>query len=164
MQNNTLSKNQTNQNQVKEFEEEIKFNPEFLGFFHNELLNFNTKNDSDIKLESDSLVKEDTNLTNTVNTNINKDTIEKNNTLDKINNDIKESKEKQKITENITNLDTNDFSGEINDFSKIKKMLKENHSMTSSTITIDDMKNIELDEYEMNKINEIIKYFVNIKK
>ncbi len=154
--------------QPKEFEEEIKFNPEFLGLFREELIKCELKDEnntlyndiSSIKSDDENEIKQENNIS-VLHINSKQEVKENKEVKLQESNDKKEEKANCVIT-----LDTNDYSGEIKDFSKIKKLLTEHNSVTTSSTLIshDDMKNLNLDEYEIYKIKEIIKYFANIKK
>jgi hypothetical protein len=159
---NANANTNTNIKQPKEFEEEIKFNPEFIGLFRNELLRCELKDDNNNILYNDI---------SSVNSDVNNETDVKNETNENsikvlhINTKSNKPDKPDKPDKPETIIDTLEPLGEIKDFSKIKKILKEQNSVTSSTlISHDDMKNIVLDEYETYKLKEIIKYFVNIKK
>ena len=170
----TLNTN-TNTKQPKEFEEEIKFNPEFLGLFRDDFLKFDMKEDNNTLYNDISSVVSDVdgdkNKINGINPNnitVLEINTKQNQSIqsNELNQPIIEKNEKDEKEEVVITLDTVDPTGEIKDFSKIKKILKEHNSITTSStiITHDDMKNIKLDDYEINKLKEIVKYFVNIKK
>lgn len=160
---------------IKDFEEKLNINPEFFGLFREELLNMNTEN---INFETtEDNPKPNQNLNNISNESnkpltinpfdiSNQSTIKNNNENNNENKSKSKSKSKSKVKTNSKKEKIPKKINIINDISqddlntKIElenKNYKQNFS--STTVCLDDLKNLKLDKYQMHKLEEIIKYF-----
>lgn len=150
--------NKTQSKTIKDFEEKLNVNPEFFGLFRDELLNMNTDN---INLESSEIInnndliskKESTKTIEKLKKELNKKIDNTKKELTKtIDNTIKES------TKTIHIINDASISDDLN--TKLEIENKKTDNLQSSTVlSIDDLKNLKLNKYELYKLEEIIKYF-----
>lgn len=129
---------------LKDFEDKLNINPDFFGLFRDELLNMSNQNNLGMNIVELSEKKNENNFKEESNINIikSKET-NKNNTIHIVRDEssIDDLKTKDELLANNTK-----------------------NICSSTTINTDDLKNIKLDKYEMYKLEEIIKYFVNMNK
>ena len=176
-----MDKTQSNKT-IKDFEEKLNVNPEFFGLFREELLNLNTENiNFDTTEEAPKTFLNNDFDKNTI------DTIDKdNNKILEINEKQKDNKSKSKSKSKSKKKNKNENKNEkksenknekksesinktiniINDLTqedlntKIELENKKNDkNLSSTTVCIDDLKNLKLDKYELYKLEEIIKFF-----
>ena len=174
-----MDKTQSNKSNktIKDFEEKLNVNPEFFGLFREELLNLNTEN---INFDStDSAPKTflnndfDKNTIDTKDTKDTKDNIE----IIQIQKDSKSKSKSKKKSEKKSDKKSDKKSEKksepinktiniINDLTqedlntKIELENKKNDkNLSSTTVCIDDLKNLKLEKYEIYKLEEIIKFF-----
>ncbi len=156
--------------ELKEFESEMNINSEFFGLFRDELLNIADKSTKKKKDKSStqyskksrietttiidrSLLKSDTESDSTSKSDM-KITIKQTNTdFEKKNNINKEDKENK--------VDKTDKTGKTVD-SFLNNQVDDLEEKEYSEPTVRD--NIEFSEYEIIKLKEMIKYFVDINK
>jgi dissimilatory sulfite reductase (desulfoviridin) alpha/beta subunit len=125
---------------LKDFEDKLNINPDFFGLFRDEILNMS--NQDNLGMNIVELSEQ-----------------QKNNFKEESYTDI------IKIKEPIKNHIVIDGSS-IDDLKTKDELLANNtkNICSSTTINTDELKNIKLDKYEIYKLEEIIKYFVNISK
>jgi len=128
---------------LKDFEDKLNINPDFFGLFRDEILNMSNQNNLGMNIVELSEQQ-------------------KNNFKEESNTDIIKPKEPIK---NHTIHIVRDGSS-IDDLKTKDELLANNtkNICSSTTINTDELKNIKLDKYEIYKLEEIIKYFVNISK
>lgn len=132
-------------NKTKEFESELDVNPEFFGLFREELLNMNLKQYSSHNI-------------------LNK--LQSNNESENIggepeNTDIKPT---TNIKPTINIKPTTNIKPTIGIKPNTMDNIKAKDEQNEKFINKIDISNIKFDKYELDKLNEIIKYFVNINK
>ena len=128
---------------LKDFEDKLNINPDFFGLFRDEILNMSNQNNLGMNIVELSEQQ-------------------KNNFKEESYTDIIKIKEPIK---NHTIHIVRDGSS-IDDLKTKDELLANNtkNICSSTTINTDELKNIKLDKYEIYKLEEIIKYFVNISK
>jgi hypothetical protein len=144
-----MDKSQHSTKTIKEFEDKLNINPEFFGLFREELLNMNTEN---INLETSESLKETNVPLKETNVLLKKESTKTVEPTKNIDNTKKESNKTIHIINDATTCD------DLN--TKLEIQNKKTDNLQSSTVlSMDDLKNLKLNKYELYKLEEIIKYF-----
>ncbi len=133
---------------LKDFEDKLNINPEFFGLFRDELVGLETNNlnfDDTVKTKSSTKTKKSTKSVKK---------IEKKESIKK---EVEFNKEPIKTINIVNDITTCD---DLNTKLEIEKKKDQEKKICSSTlVSVDDLKNLNLSKYEVFKLEEIIKFF-----